>query len=121
MNYYKIIREIVMLLSKTEHQSLGFRLLSSALIHFFEKVEKSNFTFSYLPKLLNDKYFNLNAGKLLVSLIEHYFQNAGDKKDYDILQKAIESAFVLWSDQNFVKKASAMHLKSNSHLLSIEF
>lgn len=109
VNFHKFLREVVIIISSKEYNNIEFTLLSKSLNYFFQNIDKSQFSISYLPKFLNDKYFNLKSAKLLIDLIKNYPK--GDKANQDLEKKTIENAFILWSDANFVKKASSLHLK----------
>lgn len=117
-----MIREIILVISSKANESVDFPILSNIVIQLYKNIDNSIFLQSHLPKLLNDKYLHLKAAKLLIQLILHKVQKSGsENKDNGFLQKVIESTLILWSDINFVRKASSLHLKCTSHFNIIYF
>lgn len=95
-----------MLSKVTTHK---FDFLAKIFLKLFEKIEYTEFIKEFLPKLLGDKYLNLNAVNFLAAIVEKYSK----AKSAETYHQALENALILWHDQNFIKKASTLHLKCN--------
>lgn len=128
-NYVKVIRETLLVFSKTLEESITYETKVSIIKHLLMNVDTNHFISSYIPRLANDIEFNSLSAKILADTIVNYpkiskTQQQNSKGDgnsnIEFLSQAIECCLALWSETGFIQNASKKHLKCIiSNIMSI--